>query len=194
VVVHAGGEGFDGRKQWSAERFAAVGRQHVSRYGVWLVLVGGKEDRELSAELAARIGQGAVSAAGASSLLETAALIESAELFIGNDSCPLHMAAAVNTAAVGIYGPSNVEQFQPIGPPGHRCRVVRSPLPCAPCFHFVGSEAPWVPNLCYTRECLQAISVEQVYAAACELLDERRAPSGTRPTSGKTPTRARKRG
>lgn len=170
IVLHAGGEGFNGRKQWSARRFAAVARHLMHARDAWVVLIGGAEDRALSRGVADLAGPHAVSLAGDSSLLESAAIIESAHLFIGNDSCPLHIAAAVNTPAVGIYGPSNVSQFRPIGAPGYRYRVVHSALPCAPCFQFVGSDAPWVPNLCYTRDCLKAISVSQVTEAALDLL------------------------
>jgi ADP-heptose:LPS heptosyltransferase len=170
VVLHAGGEGFGGRKQWSVRRFAAVARRLVATFDLWVVVIGGAEDRDLSRDIVSLTGPRAISVAGESALLESAALIESADLFIGNDSSPLHIAAAVNTPAVGIYGPSNVEQFQPVGALGYRCRVVHAELPCAPCFHFVGSEAPWVPNLCYTRDCLKAISVNQVTQAAFDLL------------------------
>lgn len=170
IVLHAGGEGFDGRKQWSATRFAAVGRHMVRAYDAWVALVGGKEDGPLSEGIARLIGPRAVSVAGASSLLESAGVIEAADLFIGNDSCPLHIAAAVKTPAVGIFGPSNVDQFRPVGGPGYRCRVLHGGLPCAPCFQFVGSDAPWVPNLCYTRDCLKAVTVSQVVQAAHELL------------------------
>jgi ADP-heptose:LPS heptosyltransferase len=156
-----------------------VARQLVTELDAWVVLIGGNEDRVLSQSIAALTGPRAVSLAGASSLLESAALIESAELFIGNDSCPLHIAAAVNTPAVGIYGPSNVDQFHPVGAPGYRSRVVRSELACAPCFQFVGSDAPWVPNLCYTRDCLKAISVRQVIAAAHDVLGGEAAVSVT---------------
>ena len=85
-------------------------------------------------------------------------------LFIGNDSCPLHIAAAVGTPAVGIFGPSNYEQFRPIGKHTYRQRVVHSNLPCSPCFHFIGNDAPWVPNTCYSFACMKAISSRDVIA------------------------------
>jgi hypothetical protein len=108
--------------------------------------------------------------------METAALIERSTLFIGNDSCPLHIAAAIGTPAVGIYGPSSVEQFRPLGGPKHRQRVVQSNLPCSPCFHFVGTDAPWVPNLCHSYACLNAIGADDVIASATSLLRGEEAP------------------
>jgi lipopolysaccharide heptosyltransferase II len=170
VAMHVGADGFRGRKRWSTERFAAVGGRLAERFGARILLMGGAGDVAPSEEVAARMGRGAVVLAGRTSLLETAALVERATLFIGNDSCPLHIAAAVGTPAVGIFGPSDVEQFRPIGPSGYRPRVVRAELPCSPCFHFVGNDAPWVPNLCHSRACLKAIDAEDVLAAATELL------------------------
>ncbi len=94
-------------------------------------------------------------------------------LFIGNDSGPLHMAAAVDTPAVGIFGPSDWHQFQPVGKQGYRQRVVHSDLPCSPCFRFVGNDPWWYRNPCFSRACLEAISPQQVLDAALALLERR---------------------
>ena len=103
----------------------------------------------------------------------TAALIEAATLFVGNDSAPLHMAAAVGTSAVGIFGPSDWNEFHPVGKTGYQHRVVHSDLACSPCFRFLGNDAPWVPNTCYSRACLKAITPQHVMDAASELLAQR---------------------
>jgi ADP-heptose:LPS heptosyltransferase len=170
VAMHVGGEGFRGRKRWSTERFAEVGRHLVETFGAHVLLLGGPTDLPLSEAVAQAMPASATILAGRTSLMETAALIERSALFIGNDSCPLHIAAAVGTPAVGIFGPSNVEQFRPIGRPGYAHQVVHSNLPCSPCFHFVGNDAPWVPNLCHSFACLKAIRTDEVIDAAAALL------------------------
>jgi ADP-heptose:LPS heptosyltransferase len=170
VAMHVGGEGFGGRKRWSTERFAAVGRHLVETFGARVLLLGGPADLPLAAEVAAEMPRGAVVLAGQTSLLETAALVERSVLFVGNDSCPLHIAAAVGTPTVGIYGPSSVEQFHPIGPGTNPHRVLSADLPCGPCFQFVGNTPPWVPNACHSYACLKAIRAEQVIEAAAALL------------------------
>lgn len=172
VTLHVAGEGFNGRKRWMPERFAQVASALVERLGAHVLLIGGKADRALCEQVAALIPRNAHVVAGESSLKETAALIEMSALLIGNDSCPLHMAAAVGTPSVGIYGPSNWEQFRPVGRRSYRGRIVHSTLPCSPCFHFIGSDAPWVPNTCYSFACLKSISAEQVLDAAIELLQD----------------------
>jgi lipopolysaccharide heptosyltransferase II len=172
LAMHVGADGFGGRKRWSPDRFARVGERLAERFGMRVLLLGGAADIARSQDVAAAMPRGAVILAGRTSLLETAALIERSSLFIGNDSCPLHIAAAVGAPAVGIYGPSNVDQFRPIGPQGRRVRVVHADLPCSPCCHFVGNGAPWVPNLCYSYACLKSIRPEDVLAAATSVLAE----------------------
>jgi ADP-heptose:LPS heptosyltransferase len=174
VTMHVGAEGFDGRKQWASERFAEVANGLIERFDAHVLLIGGKSDLPLAEEAAELIPEGATILAGQASLKVSGALIETSALFVGNDSAPLHMAAAVGTPAVGIFGPSNWNQFHPLGTPGYMQRVVHSDLPCSPCFHFLGNDPPWVHNLCYTRACLKAITPEQVLDAAVELLAARR--------------------
>lgn len=174
ITMHVGGDGFDGRKRWAPQRFADVANKLIERFGAHVLLIGGKADVELSEQVAALIPHGATMVAGRTSLKETGALIEMSALFIGNDSCPLHIAAAVNTPAVGIFGPSNFEQFHPIGKRNYRQRIVHSTLPCSPCFNFIGNDAPWVPNNCTSAACLKAISPDIVLRAAVDLLQDPR--------------------
>jgi ADP-heptose:LPS heptosyltransferase len=172
VAIHPGGEGFQRRKQWSTDRFAEVARGLMARYQAKIVLVGGPTDKPLAEAIAAQLPIAPLDATGLTTLKQTAALIEASTLFIGNDSCPLHMAGAVGTAAIGIFGPSNIQQFHPVGQPGFRFIAAHRDLPCSPCFHFVGNRPPWQINLCYSRRCLKAIPADDVIASAHELLKE----------------------
>ena len=174
ITMHVGGDGFDGRKRWAPQRFADVANRLIERFDAHVLIVGGKTDVELSEQVAALSPHGATVVAGHTSLKETGAMIEMSALFIGNDSCPLHIAAAVNTPAVGIFGPSNYEQFHPIGKRNYRQRVVHSTLPCSPCFNFIGNDAPWVPNNCTSLACLHAIPAADVLKAAVDLLQDPR--------------------
>jgi lipopolysaccharide heptosyltransferase II len=175
VTMHVGGDGFNGRKRWAPERFAQVARHLIATFNAQVLLVGGNADTRMSQEVAALIPHGATVVAGKTSLKETGALIEMSALFVGNDSCPLHISAAVGTPSVAIFGPSDYQHFQPIGRRNYRQRVVHSSLPCSPCFRFIGNDAPWVPNTCYSMACLNAIQPEQVVKAAVELLEDSRA-------------------
>ena len=170
VTMHVGGDGFDGRKRWAPQRFARVANYLVERFNAHIVLVGGNADLPMSAATAALIRHNVRSLVGKTSLKVTAALIETSTLFIGNDSSPLHIAAAVGTPSVGVYGPSDLQEFHPVGRPGYRGAALHSDLPCAPCFRFVGNTPLWQVNTCYSYACLKAIDTRRVLEAAVELL------------------------
>ena len=97
---------------------------------------------------------------GMLSLKELAALTAQARLFIGVDSAPMHIAAAVGTPVVALFGPSGEAQWGPWMTPN---RVVTSRHPCRPC----GNDGCGGSKV---SECLTTLPVEQVLAAANELL------------------------
>lgn len=173
ITMHVGGKGFNGRKRWMPERFAEVANRLIDRFDAQVLLIGGGEDVARSEAVASLISRNVTVATGKTTLKESSALIETSTLFIGNDSCPLHIAAVMGTPSVGIFGPSNHIEFTPIGTSSHRQKIIHSTVACSPCMHFVGNDPPWLPNLCYSYACLKAISSEQIIDAAVELLHER---------------------
>jgi ADP-heptose:LPS heptosyltransferase len=177
IAMHLGGDGFNGRKRWAPERFAAVANALVDRHDAQVIFLGGEEDIERSTEAAAQVDRNAHVLAGRCSLKVTAALIERATLYIGNDSAPLHIAGAVGTPAVGIFGPSDWVEFAPASPKAPAPRLVHSDLACSPCFRFVGNDPMWKVNTCYSFACLNAITPEAVLATATELLAETQTPA-----------------
>ena len=124
-----------------------------------LVIVGGAEDRELGQVVAAEAPGRAWLAAGELPLRASAALLERAALLITNDSAPLHLASAVGTPVVAIFGPT-VPAFG-FGPRGPRDRIVEHPaLACRPC----SSHGPRVCPLLH-HKCMKEVAVERVLEA-----------------------------
>lgn len=164
VAVHPGGRYFP-LKRWPVERFARL-VDALAGQGYRAVIVGGPEDTELAGSLAEQAECEPVVAAGRLRLKETAALLAHCRLFIGNDSAPLHMAAAVNTPTLGLFGPTDPRQFSPYGP-GHT--VLYKALPCSPCFRFLGGLGQYLPK-CTRAQCMEAITVEETAAAALNRL------------------------
>jgi lipopolysaccharide heptosyltransferase II len=171
IVIHPGAKGLGGRKRWSAARFTALAAQLQTQNHARIVLIGSIDELPLSQEIAKRLPQPPLIATGRLTLRQTAALIQRCDLLIGNDSSPLHIAAAVGTPTIGIYGPSNPAHFHPVGE-NHRHVSIQSVLPCSPCFHFIGSEPIWQRNLCHTYRCLKQITVADVMVAAQSLIAE----------------------
>ncbi len=126
-------------KRWSADGFAAVGRA-LAGDGLRVAVVGGPDDRAVSARVARGIGPGAVDAAGRTSLKALAAWMDRARLLVTNDSAPLHVAAARGTPTVAVFGATTLDLG--FGPFHGRARVVEVDLPCRPCGLHGGNRCP----------------------------------------------------
>jgi ADP-heptose:LPS heptosyltransferase len=104
VALHPGAG--DERRRWPPEKFAAVG-DTLARVGVRVVVVGIEEDRALISRVVEVMNREALNLCGRLSLGSLAGLLSRCTLVVSNDSGPLHLAAAVGTATVGIYwGPN----------------------------------------------------------------------------------------
>jgi len=157
VAVHCGGHYFS-RKRWPIMRFIELIR-HLSREkGYQVVLVGGKED--LSSALAVRMAvPETLSAVGMLRLSETGALLKRCQLYIGNDSGPLHLAAALHVPTVALFGPTQPSQFYPYPTEKHRCLIKE--FSCQPCYRLGGAVWQFIPR-CTRAYCMEAIDVEEV--------------------------------
>jgi len=148
-------------KHWLAENFAAVGR-HFLQIGWDVVLAGAPRDREACAAVA-RDCDGAIDLCGKTSLPELAALVRRSGICITNDSGPMHLAAALGTPLVAIFGPTDPVW---VGPYGHPRSVVRVGLPCSPCYLRKLRECP------YDHACMKKVSAETVIERAHEILGD----------------------
>jgi heptosyltransferase-2 len=128
------------------------------------VVVGGAEDEPLAAAIVAVARHRAVSAAGALSLRASAALIQRAAVLVTNDSAPLHLATAVGTPVIALFGPT-VPEFG-FGPRGEGDAALgRDGLACRPCSRHGPQRCP----LGHHR-CMRELTVETVAAALSAVL------------------------
>lgn len=142
-------------KRWPAASFAAVATQLAARGIGPLVVIGGPDEREASAQVRSLTACPVVDLTGETPIGLLPALLSKACVLITNDSGPMHVAAAVGRPVVSIFGPTSAVRTGPYGA-GHA--VLTHSLPCRPCFSRVCRHA--VP-----MECLTSISPEQVVAA-----------------------------
>jgi heptosyltransferase-2 len=129
-VVLGPGAIFGPAKRWGEDRFAAVGVALAKR-GARIVVCGTGAEREACERVARAIGDGAVSLAGATGLLEQAAICARARVAVCNDSGLAHLSAAVGCPTVAIFGSTSSAWTAPIG---ERVRIVQHAPVCAPCF------------------------------------------------------------
>ena len=174
IAMHPGSGGYSTARRWSPARFAQLADTLYQDVGGQLLLVGGPEEAELHAEIMSILHSGVPvrSLAGKGKIQVTAAALELADLFIGNDAGPMHLAAAVGTPTVAIFGLSNSDAWGPYtgNHPGRKALVVKQDLPCMPCFYH-GHELG-TPEGCATRDCLASLGVDPVATAARRLLRE----------------------
>ncbi len=128
-------------KRWLQERYVELGKLLVED-GFSLALVGGREDRALCQSIAQDVSpEHTVIAAGKLSLLQSAELIRRCTAAVSNDSAPMHLAGAVGTPVVALFGPT-VPEFG-FAPRGERDVVLGvSDLPCRPCSIHGGDRCP----------------------------------------------------
>ncbi len=173
AVLPGGGKNpgtFMPTKRWPADRFARLIDEMAQRLQVKVLLVGGPGDEEVVSAVVSQIKSQAVNLVGKTTFKQLAAVLQRCRLFIGGDSGPLHIAAAVGTPTVGIFGPSDP---QLVAPRGGKHLAVWKRVPCSPCYLPDTVAAGHDFSECKegSRECMSAIQVEDVLAAAGFLLD-----------------------
>jgi lipopolysaccharide heptosyltransferase II len=164
IGIHASG----GRpsKQWHLDRFASVARTLASSRDATIVLTGAAGDRPLVDEVKRHLsGARIIDACGPMSLPALAALLAELDVLITSDSGPMHLAAAVGTPLVALFGPASPARY---GPLSADARVLRVDLPCSPCGQV---RLPPVRCRGHVPDCMDGITVARVVEAALEQLD-----------------------
>jgi len=153
VIVNVGATKEANR--WYVELWARLCERLVEELGARVVLSGGAVDRAEVERLRAACRVPLDDRVGALSLKQSAGLIRSARLFIGCDTGPLHIAAALGTPAVALFGAADPARTGPFGQPD---AVVRHAVPCSPCRqrHCTVAGHP----------CMRDLSVEAVFERA----------------------------
>jgi len=146
-------------KLWETEKFGELCRRISGELGTPVVLTGSRGDGILR-EISDRCPD-AVNLAGETTLRDLAALYGRAALVVTTDSGPMHLAAAMGTPAVALFGPTDPKRT---GPFGENHVVIRKDLPCSPC----------LLKKCDRRTCMKDITVAEVLDAVRGLLRERR--------------------
>lgn len=137
-----------------------------------IVLTGLAEDRALVDQVKEELGPDArvIDLAGAIDLVSLAALLQRLAVLVTGDTGPMHLAAAVGTPVVAVFGPSDPARYAPLSP---LARIIRVDLPCSPCNRIRRPPARCVGHV---PDCLAGVSTTRVHEAALELLDTARAP------------------
>lgn len=164
VVLHAGARWRT--KLWEPEQFAGLGDLLAEKLGAAILLTGSEADVPLTRRIGALMRSRPVELAGRTGLKELAALLKRVELMVTVDSGPMHMAAALGTPLVALFGPTDPRRT---GPYGGDPVILQKKLPCSPC----------LKRHCQIEEdrlCMRLIAVEEVAEVAIERYKKGRNP------------------
>ena len=157
VAVNPGSV-YGSAKRWPAERFAAVADALAETHQARVLLVGSARERDVLEAMAGRMRRPPIRLGGRTDLATLAAVLKRARLLLSNDTGAMHVAAAVGTPVLAVFGPTDADATGPLGPDS---RVVREPVPCSPCLL---RECP------IDHRCMAGVGIPQVLRAAEELL------------------------
>ena len=118
-------------KAWAPENFAALADMLAREAGARIVITGSSEDVSLGEKIRGMSRCKTINLAGKTDIFQLGAVIELCDLFISCDSGPMHIAAAVGTPTVALFGPTSPTRHRPYG---QNHIVIRHPFPCSPCY------------------------------------------------------------
>lgn len=172
VAIHPSG----GRaiKQWPLERWSEVAAQLQRRFGATVLITGSAADAPLAAEVSRGLERAPLDLTGRLSVREMLGLLARLDLFLSPDTGPMHMACAIGTPSLSVFGPSDAARYFSggSGQGGMRHVVARQELWCAPCnlIRKPPAECARLP----APECLDRVRVDDVVREAARLLRETR--------------------
>ena len=152
-------------KCWPLEKFVELGKRLKQTYDASILIFGSSrpKEQELNATIAEGIGEGCLNLSGQTSLLELASLLRQCHLLVTNDTGTMHVAAAVGTRVVAIFGPTDPRTTSPVG---EEHVIISREVPCSPCLKRVCPE---------DHRCMNLIAVEEVYTTVGAQLKRRTA-------------------
>ncbi len=152
-------------KRWPADRFAEVSDHLQLETGGVSVILGAADERDVAADLIASAHGEVIDLTGRTSLSQASAILAASDLFISNDMGLAHLAAAVGTPTLVIFGPTDHVTTRPFA---EHAAVIREDVECSPCML---RECP------IDHRCMTLVTVDRVFKAAMEMLRKGRPTS-----------------
>lgn len=169
IGIHADTSPVAVARRWPPERFAELADQLAQEPGTTVIFTGDERALPLIDKIRGRMRQPSLSAAGQMTLKQFAVLAKKLDLFISLDTGPMHVAAAMGTPVIGLFGPNTPVKWGPYGA-GHFS--VYKELECSPCTkQYLGQVSK-----CQTGDCMKAITVAEVKSIVDKALPPLMAP------------------
>ena len=172
IAIHPGAK--EPTRRWPATSYAELAERILTHGGTRIIVLGEAAERAAFGEVFASFDPSRLlDCIGRTSLLEAAALIGSAGLFIGNDSSLLHVAIALRTPSLALFGPTSAKQLLPADPHFQSldsCRWIREQGRALPCYMH---QPIFIRPPCAARPCITGLTVDEAWSAVRPFLPAR---------------------
>lgn len=148
-------------KCWSTERFASLADRLIDELDAKVLIVGGCDERDLADSICSGMKNTPLDMLGKMTLTQLGAVLKKCHVLVSGDTGPMHLATAVKTPVVALFGAIDPNRTGPVGK-GHRV-ICHAEVKCVPC------NAKSCANPVYL-ECMDRISVDEVFTAVVEML------------------------
>ncbi len=158
LVAFVAGSTNSRAKRWQTESFAALNDKIQSELNANVILIGAKDELEVSLEIFEKTQLKPIILTGKTNLAEATAILSVCDLLISNDTGPAHVSSALGTKTLVIFGPTNPKTTQP-----WNSEIIRKDVECSPCML---RDCP-IDHRCMTR-----ISPQEVFEKTVSLIAE----------------------
>ena len=145
-------------KAWPPEQFTELADQLTSQYGCQVLIGGSRQDGDHAQQIRQMAKSSPIIMAGRTTIEQFAAIAKKSALFVGSDSGVMHIASALGTPMVALFGPSSLVEWGLCGGP---VEVLYKGLDCRSCFHLTCTRGE--------ENYMRLIAVQEVCAAAQRL-------------------------
>lgn len=145
-------------KNWGAGRMIELADMLAREKNIRVVLLGTAEESAEAEEFIRRSAAKPINAAGKTDLAKLIGLIKRCDALVTGDSAPMHIASAVGTPFVAIFGPTDAARHMP---PSDRCRVFAKKTRCSPCYR---------PTCSRNMRCMAAVKPRDVFEAVIQVI------------------------
>lgn len=169
IGIHPGTGDTATHRRWMPERFAELADYLIEKYNAKVFLSGTPKERELLQYIAGLMKNKPFIISNLS-LSQFVALTKRFDLFISNDTGPMHIAASMGTTTLGLFGPNTPLRWAPLN---RKSVYIYHKLPCSPC---IQTHLGIVPNRCLlypTAKCMELISVDEVKNTCERILNKK---------------------
>ncbi len=148
-------------KRWPAESYAALADRFVEEAGAQVLLVGARDELDVSLRVSSLMRNKAIVLTGETTLAQLVSILSMVEVLVTNDTGPAHIAAALERPTLVIFGPTDPRTTRPFS---KRAEIIRRPPDCAPCM---------LRDCPIDHRCMTAITADEVFVRATRMMKER---------------------